>query len=93
MHGVYVKYAVLIVLAFDTDGGPKLQRAAAVQKEEERGLQPGGRGGREARENPQMYCGESAVSSTSTVIERPVGPAVSIGCLQVTLAVLYMHMH
>lgn len=48
------------VLAFDPDGGPKLQRAAAVQKEEKRGLQSGDRGGREARENPQMYCGESA---------------------------------
>ncbi len=52
---------IAFVLPLDTDGGPKLQRAAAVPKEEKRGLQWGDRGGREARENPQMYCGESAV--------------------------------
>ncbi len=51
---------IALVLAFDTDGGSKLQRAAAVQKEEKRRLQWGDRGGGEAWENPQMYCGESA---------------------------------
>lgn len=51
---------IAFVLTFDTDGGPELQRTAAVQKEEKRRLQWGDRGGREAWENPQMYCGESA---------------------------------
>lgn len=61
-------FLIAFVLAFDTDGGSKLQRAAAVQKEEKRGLQWGDRGGREAWENPQMYCGESAVCSA--IIEQ-----------------------
>lgn len=63
VYGLCEVCCVLIafVLAFDTDGESKLQRAAAVQKEKKRGLQWGGRGGREAWENPQMYCGESAM--------------------------------
>lgn len=63
-HVVYVKYVMCfncVALTFDTDGGPKLQWAAAVQKEEKRWLKWGDRGGREAWENSQMYCGESAV--------------------------------
>lgn len=72
-QGVCEVFCVLIacVLAFDTDGGPKLQWAAAIQKEEKRWLKWGDRGGREAWENPQMYCGESVV------IEQRVCPVVS----------------
>ena len=51
---------IAFVMSFDSDGGPELQRAAAVQKKEKRGLQRGDRGGREAWENPQMHRGESA---------------------------------
>lgn len=58
---VYMVYVLIVVLAFDTDGGSKLQWAAVVQKEEKRRFQWGDRGGREAWEVPQMYCGEPAV--------------------------------
>lgn len=47
--------------ASDADAGPELQRAAVVQKEKKRWLQWGNGGGKEDWENPQMYCGESAV--------------------------------
>lgn len=47
-------------MTFNPDGGTKLQRAAAIQKKEKRGLQWGDRGGREAWENPQVHRGESA---------------------------------
>lgn len=49
------------VLLFDTDGGSKLQRTTAVEKEKKRGLQWRDWRGGEAGENSQVYCGESAV--------------------------------
>ena len=71
---VYLKYVLIVfVLAIDPDGGPKLKRAAADQEEKKRGLQWGDRWGREACENPQVYCGEPAVT------EQHICPAVSTG--------------
>lgn len=60
-QGACVRALYLNCVCFGADGEAELQRGAADQKAETRRLQRGdGRGG-PLGENPQMYCGESAV--------------------------------